>query len=158
MSTSLQYLLEVQDALSEYSISNSPVLVGISTQVLHILGFTLLLSSVALGNLRLLGLTLKSVPVPDVLLQARRLQWIGLGLAMLSGSELFISFVKLYYFNPAFQLKIGLLLLAIVLQLTLFRRASASSETPTRGVKATAALSIALWFGIGLCGRAIGFV
>jgi hypothetical protein len=158
MSTPLELLLSLQDTLAGQAISKSDYLVGMTAQVIHILGFVLLLSSVALSNLRLLGVTLKTVPVADIFWQSRRLLWIGLGLVAISGGAMFISFVKLYYFNPAFQLKIALLVLALLLQFTFFRVIGAAPQTPAWVVKSGALLSITLWFGIGLCGRAIGFV
>lgn len=158
MSSTLEYLLVLQETPIGHVIGKSPLSVGFATQVVHILGFVLLLSSVALSNLRLLGVVLPSVPLADIFWSARKLLWTGLGLVVLSGSLLFISFVKLYYFNPAFQLKILLLLLAVMLQITLFRSLGSSTQLPSPLIKAVAIFSLLLWFGIGLAGRAIGFV
>jgi len=116
------------------------------------------LSSALLVNLRLLGWVLPSVPLQAIFQPARKLHWIGLGFAIFSGSLIFISFVNLYYFNPAFQLKLSLLVLATTLQLFIFRKIANAPEAPSRRLKSSAVVSLALWFGIGLAGRAIGFV
>jgi capsule polysaccharide export protein KpsE/RkpR len=47
---------------------------------------------------------------------------------------------------------------AVVVQFTLYRKITAT-ETPHRLlVIFTAFISLALWFGVGIAGRAIGFV
>ncbi|MBI4986073.1 MAG: hypothetical protein HZC24_12235 [Rhodocyclales bacterium] len=77
---------------------------------------------------------------------------------MVSGTAMFFSAVELYYFNPAFKLKIAVLLAAAVLQLTLFRKVTATDTPNPALVKVSVLLSIVLWFGVGLAGRAIGYV
>ena len=64
----------------------------------------------------------------------------------------------LYYPNPAFWLKFQLLALALIVQFTLYRKVTAS-EKPNRALAViTAVVSLALWFGVGIAGRAIGYV
>ena len=158
MTSPLTLLLALQETSLGGVISKSPLSVGFAAQLLHITGFTLLLSSTVLLNLRLLGWLLPSVPLKTIFRPARALHWTGLAFAVGSGSLIFISFVNLYYFNPAFQLKVVLLLLASLLQLVIFKGLAHTSDTPGWALKASALLSLVLWFSIGLAGRAIGFV
>ena len=63
------------------------------------------------------------------------------------------------YFNLAFRLKMAFLVLAILFTFTLYRRVTFSKETrisPLK-LKLVALLSIVLWSGVALGGRAIGY-
>jgi hypothetical protein len=51
-----------------------------------------------------------------------------------------------------------LLLVAVAFQLIVLRRVSAAKSLPSAVVKLTALLSLALWFGVGIAGRAIGYL
>lgn len=158
MSATLEVLNSLQNSFIGQSVARSNHLVGATFQVFHVLGFIALLASVALVNLRLLGVGLRAQTAPQIAAETNKLIWLGFASAVISGIGMFFSAVELYYFNPAFKLKLLLLLGAAVLQLTLFRRVTAT-ETPDPALARTSvALSFALWFGVGLAGRAIGYV
>ena len=72
-----------------------------------------------------------------------------------SGSLLYLTAPLSYINNPAFVPKIALLLAALGLQAALSWRGAPARPLLARSV---AALSLTLWFGVGLAGRAIGFV
>ena len=63
------------------------------------------------------------------------------------------------YFNLAFRLKMTFLVLATLFTFTLYRRATFSDETRVSQLrlKLVALLSIVLWSGVALGGRAIGY-
>ena len=64
------------------------------------------------------------------------------------------------YGNLAFRAKMVSLLLAIVFTFTLYRKVTFSDETPMSPLwhKLAALVSLMLWAGVGLAGRAIGYV
>jgi hypothetical protein len=76
---------------------------------------------------------------------------------VISGTLMFVSSPKLYFFKEVFQLKMLLLIVAVIVQVTLFRKVIAGNHSPSVA-RSIVALSLVAWFGIGMAGRAIGFV
>ena len=83
----------------------------------------------------------------------------GIVAMLLSGLPLFFSEALKLYTNGAFRLKMILLLLAVIYTFTAHRRVvfDAKPPSPLR-CRMAALVSLALWSGVGLCGRAIGFL
>jgi hypothetical protein len=158
MSATLEVLNVLQNSFIGQSVAKSNHLVGATFQVFHVLGFIVLLASVAIVNLRLLGFGLRAQTAPQIAAETNRLIWLGFGFAVLSGIGMFFSAVELYYFNPAFKLKLLILVAATVLQVTLFKKVTATETPNPTLVKLSVLLSVVLWFGVGLAGRAIGYV
>lgn len=155
----IDLLIDLQGSALAHLISKSNHLVGAALQILHILGFVLMLASLLLVSLRTLGLVLAERPLPDVARDAMRLLWIGFALAFTSGLAMFTASPLLYYPNPAFRAKMLLLAIAVTLQLTLYRRiVRATASLPPLLVRAGVALSVAAWLSIALAGRLIGFI
>jgi hypothetical protein len=147
----------IQSTPLSHAISKSNHLLIAAFQVLHVLGFVLLLSALVLISLRLLRLILPQQTISAVASQALRLLWLGLALAVGSGTLMFVGSPRHYFYNPAFELKMALLAAAVVFQAAVFRKLTSRpiADTWTRlGV----ALSLALWFAVSMAGRAIGFV
>jgi hypothetical protein len=127
-------------------------------QIAHVLGLILLLTALLLVNLRLLGWALRAVPLRQLVLTTRWALRLGLVLAIGSGTLLFLSAPVGYVANAAFVPKMLLLLTALVVQASLVRHVT-NTESPTPLLaRSTAALSLTLWFSVGLAGRAIGFI
>ena len=139
-------------------ISKSNHMVIASLQIFHVLGLLMLLSSLLLMSLRLLGVTLEQAPVPQVTRLPTRLFWLGVTLTIASGLLMFIGSPAHYFYNPAFDLKMMLLLAAVTVQFVLFRRVAALDAPPPALARWSVLLSLLLWFGVGVAGRAIGFV
>jgi uncharacterized membrane protein SirB2 len=138
-------------------IGNLDHMFGALAQLLHIAGLLLLLSAILLVNLRLLGLGLKRQSVTQLVKATNPLINYGFGLLLVSGIFVFLPSADLYYPNPAFWAKFVLLGLAILIQLSLYRKVTASDEANKFLAAFTAFLSLTLWFGVGFTGRAIGF-
>ncbi len=62
------------------------------------------------------------------------------------------------YGNWAFQLKMLFLLLAIVFTFTVYRRVTSRNDSPAVVRWLMAVVSLLLWTGVGLGGRALGYV
>jgi hypothetical protein len=106
---------------------------------------------------------MKREPVSDVLEQVLPLTWGGFVIMFVSGSLLLLSKAELYYGNPLFRIKLGLLLLAglnpLIFHSTVYRSVSAWGEsqvTPKRA-KLAAIVSLTLWSAIVVTGRAIAY-
>ena len=128
-------------------------------EILHLLGLTLLLGSLVVLDLRLLGLGMRRQPAPR--LAGELAPWIaaGLGFMALTGTLLFLSEAMKCWASPPFAVKMLLLFLALVSHVAIFRQVR-RLEDPARlpaWIRPAACLSLGLWFGVGLAGRAIGF-
>ncbi len=141
-----------------HAIAKSDHLVTASLQVVHVLGFLLLLASLTLISLRLLGLVLVRQSVPQIAAEISRLLWAGIVLTILTGILMFLSGPSHYYYNRAFELKMVLLLAALIIHIALLQRVAQRDEPPATLARVSAVLSLLLWYGVSWAGRAIGFV
>ncbi len=130
-------------------------------ETVHVLAIALLAGTVAIVDLRLLGLVLKREKVSRIAGQVLPLTWVGFAAMFISGALLFLAEASKSYANPAFRLKILLLLLAglnpLVFHSTVYKKVGQWDEarpTPPRA-RLAAALSLTLWSAIIVAGRAI---
>lgn len=156
--TVLEVLTAIQDSSIAHAISKTDHLVAAGLQIVHVLGLIFFLASLVLISLRAVGWALADQPIPQVARDTSRLMWAGLFLTALSGTLMFVATPKLYYFNWAFVLKMALVLVAIVVQATLFRRIARGAASNLRLVRLSVGLCVASWFSVAMAGRMIGFV
>jgi hypothetical protein len=129
----------------------------------HTLGITLVVGTVAMVDLRLLGVALKKEPVSKVAGQLLPLAWIGFVVMLVSGLMLFAAEAAKCYHNPAFRIKLILLALVglnpLVFHLTIYKSVDSWGEKPSTPVRArlAGALSLSLWSGIVIAGRAMAY-
>ena len=128
---------------------------------LHFLGLTLLFGSIAAWDLRLIGLV-QGVPIAAF---HRLIPFAVAGFVVnvTSGIGFLMAAPDQYIYNPAFHVKMTLVMLAgvnvLVFYLTMFRRVNdlpAASPSPVRA-KVSGAVSLACWIGVIVCGRMITF-
>lgn len=128
-------------------------------EVFHLFGLTLLLGIVTVVDLRILGVGMRRQSIPD--LAGALAPW-GVGAALLTivtGILLFLSEAMKCYMNQAFPYKMWFLLGGIVLYLITHRAiASPTSKMNPAVMKIVAVLTMILWFGVAVAGRAIAFV
>lgn len=123
-------------------------------ETFHVLGLTLLLGCVFVMNASVLGLRVS--PSPKELAAELKPYWVASLLVMLStGIPMFMSAADYYAPNPAFAIKMSLLLAAIALQLLFFIVPAIYQHS--RWSKPLACLTLLCWFGIAYAGRAIAF-
>jgi hypothetical protein len=132
-------------------------------EIVHILGFVLLAGSVAMLDLRLLGLS-KSIPVTAL---ARHILPWTLGALLLvvpTGLLMFIAHAGDFISNPAFITKMTLLSLAAGNALWFHvgpyqgvNKWQTNTSAPL-AARASAALSLLLWVGIICCGRLLAYL
>lgn len=126
-------------------------------EVFHLFGLTLLLGTLTVLNLRLFGWGLKAYPLKAVATDALPWTFVGMAVSITSGVLLFVSEAMKCYGSLPFFVKMGLLAAALLFTFT-FNRNLTKADPPSPAVsKCAACLSIGLWFGVGLAGRAIAF-
>ncbi len=132
-------------------------------ETIHVLAMALLVGTIAILDLRLLGLLFKREAVSQVAEQILPLTWTGFVFMFTSGFLLFWAEAAKSYFNPAFRIKIILLLLVglnpLVFHFTIYRDVATWNYqvvTPLRA-RLAGAFSLALWSGIICAGRAIAY-
>ena len=128
-------------------------------ETFHLLGITMLLGTLLLVNLRLFNLGMRRQSIDRLALELRPWTLGSLAVILVSGTLLFLSEALKCYDSGPFQLKMLLLFLAILFQFTVHRPFTMSGKaliTPFRA-RLVGSLSLMLWFGVGLAGRAIGF-
>lgn len=136
---------------------NASELIFPTLECIHIAGFAVLVGTIAMVDFRLLGVGMRRQKASEIARDLGPWTLIGLVLVLLSGPLLFSSDPDMYYLNRSFQVKMGLLLLAIVFQYTVHRRV-ALADSPGAWSKAVASLSLALWAGVIFGGIFIAFV
>jgi hypothetical protein len=132
---------------------------------IHVLGITALAGTAAVLDLRLLGFTMRREQVSQVVELITPIAWFGAAIMFGSGLLLFWAKAENCYANPAFRLKLLLLLLLLaasnplVFHLTTYRSVASwenATEPPPRA-KVAGILSLVLWSGIIVAGRAIAY-
>jgi hypothetical protein len=129
----------------------------------HVLSITLLVGTIAILDLRLLGLILREIRVTRIARAVLPLTFAGFGIMLTSGFLLFWAEAAKNYLNPAFRVKMLLLLLVglnpLIFHTTVYRRVTQweiDHRSPWRA-RAAACVSLLLWGGIIVAGRAIAY-
>ena len=125
----------------------------------HLFALTVLLGSIVVLCLRQFGLILKAQPVSEVAAALRPWNRWGLAVMLTSGILLFLSEAMKCYGNTSFRVKMIFLFAALLFQFTIYNRMvkNEGASAPLGG-KIAAGIVLCLWFGVGLAGRAIGFL
>ena len=132
-------------------------------QIIHILCLSVVLSSAVLLDFRVMGLAARRVSIPDMARRFLPWIWTALVLMVLSGTVLIIGEPRRDLLNPAFQIKMILLLAAVAMTLMFhvsIHRGARTWEEDRKGtlpVRLAAAATLSLWIGIAICGRLIAY-
>jgi hypothetical protein len=132
-------------------------------EIVHIAGFSVLVGSVVLFDLRVLGWA-RALPVAALGRHLLRWALASLLLVVPAGLLLFSAHPVELANNPAFQLKLALIAAAGVNALLFHRlayrtRAGWDRERPAPPMaRAGAMLSILLWLGVISCGRLLAYL
>jgi hypothetical protein len=128
-------------------------------EVLHLFGLTLLLGTVTVIDLRMLGVGMRRQSVAEVASQLTPWSVGAAIVTIVSGFLLFLSEAMKCYGNAAFPYKMWFLLGGIVLYFLAQRRVTSPTSRMSAGMlKVVAVLSLILWYGVAIAGRAIAFV
>lgn len=129
----------------------------------HVLSLGLFVGTAAMNDLRLLGWTMKSVPVSEV--TGRLLPWTrgGFVLMAVTGILLFYSAPLRYYHNVFFRFKVILLVIAGLNAFFFHRRVHRSvkewdlDDALPREARRAGAISLIVWAFIVVAGRLIAY-
>lgn len=141
-----------------YALRNSSALIAL-TEIVHLLGLTLLLGTIMMTDLCLLGVGFRRHPVARI---ARELwPWSvgGLAILLISGPLLLTSEAEKCYNATFFWIKMGLLAAALLFHFTLHRRIALAEPPASRFVSGLAGLvSLFLWAGVAVSAKLIGII
>lgn len=133
-----------------------------SVEILHIWGFVVLVGSIAMLDLRLLGIS-RQLSVRQLSRHLLPWTWGALVLIVPTGLLMFIAHAGDFLANPAFALKLVLIfaaaLNAVAFHLGSFRsveRWDRGATPPAARVHAT--LSLIIWMGVIACGRLLAYL
>jgi hypothetical protein len=131
--------------------------------IIHVISIALFGGMVVMGNLRVLGKALRSVPVTQVIGQFRAWKWVAFTILLISGALIAMSDPMEYYGNIMFWLSLGVLLVAglnaAIFRYGVYRSVAAWDEAAAAPVSARrwAGVSLFLWIAMVFVGRAIAF-
>ena len=150
-------LLEAVEGLQAVRLLKSSFYAYPVVNALHIAAIGFLLSSVVLLDLRLLG-AFRSLPARPFVSLLRKVAMAAFAGAVLTGAALFSVRAVEYSGMPVFLAKMALIV-AAGLNFLIFLIVGRNSGNPAgTALRLSAIVSIALWCGVLLCGRFIGFL
>jgi uncharacterized membrane protein len=125
-------------------------------ECIHILGFALSIGTIAVVDLRLLGLGMRRQSAAQLAKGTAPWTLAGLAVMLISGPLIFSSDPRMYYYNPSFRFKIAALLLAILYHYTIHRKVALSAPSSLLA-KLVGSISLALWVSVVFGGLFIAF-
>ena len=149
-------MLEALEAFGPAAFFRSSIYLYPVVNLIHVLAIGGLVTAAVLMDLRVLGLG-KGLPAVTVISYLRPVAITAIIVAILSGLTLFSVQPVDYFANPAFRVKMILLVLA-VLNATLFTSFRAHRSPADFGTKFMAVASVCLWISVAFSGRMIGFL
>jgi hypothetical protein len=134
-----------------------------AVEIVHIAGLALLFGSIAVLDLRLLGL---ARDIPNRRLARHVLPWSAASFVLIvpSGLAMFTAHAMEFIDNPVFATKLGLIfaagLNAAAFHAGVFRSAGAwdTGVAPPRAARIAGALSLVLWIAVIACGRLLAYL
>jgi hypothetical protein len=126
-------------------------------QSFHFIGFALSIGTIAIVDLRLLGLGMRRQKADELASDLAPWTRAGLAVMLITGPLMFSADAVTYHVNPSFQFKMVCLMLALLFHFTIHRRA-VRSDVPPFAAKLAGAVSLLLWTAVVAGGRMIAFV
>ena len=130
----------------------------VTAQIIHLVGLTLLVGTIMMVDLTLIGVGIKRHPASEVAAELAPWTLAGLAIMLLTGPLNLASEAMRCYDSSFFWIKMGLFATALTFHFTVHRRV-ASAVPPVSRFQASVvgSVSLALWFGIALAAKFIGF-
>jgi hypothetical protein len=130
------------------AINNSIVLSAIM-EVAHYAGFFLLVGTIAIVDLRVLGVAGRRQDVAALGAQLFPWMWVGMAFAFLSGFVMFSGDAADFYLASVFRIKIAVILLAVIFGIIVQWNVPKWGQLPSipMTAKVLAVISLVLWIG-----------
>lgn len=134
-----------------------------TVESLHVIALVTVVGTIAIMDLRLLGLASNKTAVTIMSKDTLPWTWGAFILAAITGLLLFVSKASSYVINPYFLWKMGLLVIAglnmLYFHFVTYKTVEHWDESPTvpTGAKIAGLLSLIFWAAVVFFGRAIGF-
>lgn len=126
-------------------------------ECIHISMFAMSVGTIALVDLRMLGLGLKKQTPPQLLKDTAIWTLIGLIIVITSGFVIWTTDPLRYYYNWSFRYKIIALAAAIIYNYTIHRKVAQSTTSPTFTSGVAAVFSLMIWISIVFAGLFYAF-
>ena len=129
----------------------------------HVIGLTLVFGTIAIIDLRLLGIASTRRPFSRMASDIMKWTWAAFALTVATGLLMFITNAGVYYHNFYFRSKMAMLACAginiAIFELTAVKSVSRWDRDPAapRSGKAVAVVSLVVWISIIFLGRWVGF-
>ena len=129
----------------------------------HVVGLTMVFGTIAIMDLRLLGIASVERPFTKVKNDILKWTWLAFALTVTTGLLMFITNAGVYFHNTQFRFKMALIALSginmLVFALTAGRSVGrwSNDRIAPRAGRIAGALSLALWIGVIFLGRWVGF-
>lgn len=133
-------------------------------ETVHLLGMAALLGTIGTFDLRLAGVILRQEPITSVSRRLLPWAWAAFVVQAVTGALLFSSEASHMVVNPAFRLKMLLIILAgahaLGFQLLTRKKTAVwgGEATPRLATRVAGVTSLVLWIGVVAAGRWIGFI
>ncbi|MBO9582226.1 MAG: hypothetical protein J7498_15165 [Sphingobium sp.] len=152
----------IENSSLSQSIASSEVAFPL-IETFHVFAVVTVIGTIAIMDLRLLGLTSRKWTASSISRDTLWLTWLAFLVAVITGLLMFVSKAATYMVNPWFLVKMAMLAAAGINMAVLHRgpwRAIASWDSALAvpgSVRLSAALSLTFWIVVIFCGRFIGF-
>lgn len=117
-------------------------------ECIHISTFAMSVGTIALVDLRLLGLGLLGQKPSQLLKDTSLWTLAGLVIVITSGLVIFTTDPLRYYYNWAFRYKVIALVVAVIYNYTIHRKVASSDSPPGGLARLVASVSLLLWISI----------
>jgi hypothetical protein len=126
-------------------------------ETIHLLAIAMAVGTIMVIDLSVLGLALRREAVPRMARELSAFTWTGFAVALATGIALFGSEAVKLAPKPVFWIKLALLAVAFLFHLTAHRSlVTLPVSLESARARLTAAMSLALWFGVAFGGKAVG--
>jgi hypothetical protein len=129
----------------------------------HVLALALVFGTIAVIDLRLLGLASRARSFQRMASEILKWTWGAFAVSTVTGALMFVTNATVYFHNTPFRVKMLLLVLAglnmLVFELTAGRTVREWDQAPSAPpiARVVATLSLVLWIAVIFAGRIIGF-
>ena len=159
----MEFLTSIEESAFAVAISESEFIFPV-IETVHVLALALVFGSIAMLDLRMLGVSQRDKGVKELAEEMLPWTWGAFVIAAMSGLLMYVSGAAHYAENGPFLVKLGLLALAGVnmayFHLTAYCTVDEWNHmlpTPS-GAKIAGGLSLFIWTAVIFAGRWIGFV